>query len=267
MFKPGPVHGHHDPRRRGEHRSFSMANTPGEPDRLEFMIKLYEGGHFSGLLADGHGIKVGDELRSPGPTASSRCATVAAAAACSSAAAPAWRRSCRCCGRWSRRASSGRPTFYYGARTEADLFHLEELERWAASCRTSASSRRCRRRRGRLGRRDGADHRRGRPHGGGPHRGRRLPVRAAADGRRRDRDAGAPGRARVHIYFDKFTTTAEDARGEEHHARRHRRPWSAASPSRCSPTPRPGPRSSRRRAAGPTTTSSRASGAPRSTRT
>ena len=37
----------------GEHRSFSMANTPGEPDRLEFMIKLYEGGRFSGLLANG----------------------------------------------------------------------------------------------------------------------------------------------------------------------------------------------------------------------
>ena len=49
----GPVHGHRDPGRRREHRSFSMANTPGEPGRLEFMIKLYEGGHFSGLLANG----------------------------------------------------------------------------------------------------------------------------------------------------------------------------------------------------------------------
>ena len=31
------------------------------------MIKLYEGGHFSGLLANGHGIKVGDELTCTGP--------------------------------------------------------------------------------------------------------------------------------------------------------------------------------------------------------
>ena len=51
----------------GAHRSFSMANTPCQPDALEFMIKLYEGGHFSGLLANGHGIKVGDELTCTGP--------------------------------------------------------------------------------------------------------------------------------------------------------------------------------------------------------
>ena len=38
-----------------------MANTSSSPDELEFMIKLYEGGRFSGLLADGS-IKAGDEL-------------------------------------------------------------------------------------------------------------------------------------------------------------------------------------------------------------
>ena len=41
-----------------------MANT--EPDELEFMIKLYPGGRFSGLLADGS-IKPGDELEVTGP--------------------------------------------------------------------------------------------------------------------------------------------------------------------------------------------------------
>ena len=48
-----------------EHRSFSMANTD-PATTLEFMIKLYEGGHFSGLLADG-AIKPGDELDVTGP--------------------------------------------------------------------------------------------------------------------------------------------------------------------------------------------------------
>ena len=42
-----------------------MANLPGG-DRLEFMIKLYPGGRFSGLLQDGS-IKPGDELEVTGP--------------------------------------------------------------------------------------------------------------------------------------------------------------------------------------------------------
>src|SRR3954452_5604706 len=49
-----------------EYRSFSMANLPSDDGRLEFMIKLYPGGHFSGLLADGT-LKAGDELELTGP--------------------------------------------------------------------------------------------------------------------------------------------------------------------------------------------------------
>ena len=48
---------------------------PGEPGHLEFMIKLYQGGQFSGLLADGDGSRPATSSRSPGPTGSSRCAT------------------------------------------------------------------------------------------------------------------------------------------------------------------------------------------------
>src|ERR1700755_2841941 len=63
-FKPGQtvdisIPGHPD-----EHRSFSMANTGS--DVLEFMIKLYPGGRFSGLLQEG-AIKPGDELEVTGP--------------------------------------------------------------------------------------------------------------------------------------------------------------------------------------------------------
>src|SRR5439155_11701010 len=113
----------------GEHRSFSMANTPGQPDRLEFMIKLYAGGRFSGLLANGDGIKVGDELTCTGPYGvftlrdSSPRRLVFIGGGAGMAPIVSLLRSMA-------ETGSTRPaTFYYGARTQADLFALEELER------------------------------------------------------------------------------------------------------------------------------------------
>jgi propane monooxygenase reductase component len=117
----------------GEHRSFSMANTPGEPDRLEFMIKLYEGGHFSGLLANGHGIKVGDELTCTGPYGvftlrdSSPRRLVFIAGGAGMAPVMSLLRS------MAEKGTARPATFYYGARTEDDLFALEELERLCGS--------------------------------------------------------------------------------------------------------------------------------------
>lgn len=50
----------------GESRSFSMANTPGaQAGRLEFVIKVYPGGLFSGYL-DGR-LSVGDRIGLTGP--------------------------------------------------------------------------------------------------------------------------------------------------------------------------------------------------------
>jgi propane monooxygenase reductase component len=116
----------------GKHRSFSMANTPGQPDRLEFMIKLYEGGHFSGLLAEsanGNGIRVGDALTCTGPYGvftlrdSSPRRLVFIAGGAGMAPIVSLLRSME-------EKGSARPaTFYYGARTADDLFALEELER------------------------------------------------------------------------------------------------------------------------------------------
>jgi len=120
----------------GEHRSFSMANTPGEPDRLEFMIKLYEGGHFSGLLADsanGHGIKVGDALTCKGPYGvftlrdSSPRRLVFIAGGAGMAPIMSLLRS------MEEKGSQRPATFYYGARTARDLFVLDELQRLAAA--------------------------------------------------------------------------------------------------------------------------------------
>jgi propane monooxygenase reductase subunit len=113
----------------GEHRSFSMANTPGQPDRLEFMIKLYEGGRFSGLLDNGDGIKVGDELTCTGPFGvftlrdSSPRRLVFIAGGAGMAPIVSLLRS------MAEKGSARPATFYYGARTPDDLFALEELAR------------------------------------------------------------------------------------------------------------------------------------------
>jgi propane monooxygenase reductase subunit len=118
----------------GEHRSFSMASTPSSPDVLEFMIKLYPGGHFSGLLgagANGHGLKVGDTLDVTGPYGlftlrdSSPRRLVFIAGGAGMAPVLGLLRS------MVEKGSTRPAVFYYGARTQADLFHLEELERLA----------------------------------------------------------------------------------------------------------------------------------------
>ena len=113
----------------GEHRSFSMANAPSEPDRLEFMIKLYEGGRFSGLLANGNGngIGVGDELTCKGPfgmftlrdSSPRRLVFIAGGAGMAPILSLL---------RHMKETESPREAaYYYGARTEQDLFGLEEL--------------------------------------------------------------------------------------------------------------------------------------------
>ncbi len=113
----------------GEHRSFSMANAPGEPGRLEFMIKLYEGGHFSGLLARGDGISAGDALTCTGPFGmftlrdSSPRRLVFIAGGAGMAPVLSLLRS------MAEKGTDRPATFYYGARTADDLFALEEIER------------------------------------------------------------------------------------------------------------------------------------------
>jgi propane monooxygenase reductase subunit len=127
QFKPGQYVDVDIPGHDGEHRSFSMANLATEAGELEFMIKRYEGGRFSGLLGE-DGIKPGDELQVTGPygvftlRASSprRLLFIGGGAGM----APIL-----CLLRSMAEAGVDRPaTYYYGARTANDLFHLEELE-------------------------------------------------------------------------------------------------------------------------------------------
>jgi propane monooxygenase reductase subunit len=129
VYHPGQYMDIRIPGTEDEHRSFSMANLPADGDRLEFMIKIYEGGHFSGLLANGNGLSVGDELHCTGPygvftlRSSSPRPLVFIAGGAGMAPILALLRQLADEG-------SQRPArFYYGARTETDLFALEEIER------------------------------------------------------------------------------------------------------------------------------------------
>ena len=110
-------------------RSFSMANLPGE-DRIELMIKRYPGGRLSGLL-DGQ-IKPGDSIRYTGPYGSLRIRESdrpILMIAGGSGMAPIL-------SLLRHLAQSGceRPVrFFYGARTERELFHLDEIAALGAS--------------------------------------------------------------------------------------------------------------------------------------
>jgi propane monooxygenase reductase subunit len=108
-----------------EVRSFSMANLPSDDGRLEFMIKLYPGGRFSSLLSDG-GLKAGDDLEVTGPYGvftlrDTERPLVFIGGGAGMAPILSLLRSM---------VDQGvtRPAvYYYGAREEQDLFHLEEL--------------------------------------------------------------------------------------------------------------------------------------------
>ena len=113
------------------HRSFSMANLPADKGRLEFMIKLYPDGRFSGLLASGE-ICAGTELEIRGPygvftlrdQSPRRLLFIGGGAGM----APIL-----CLLRSLADRGIDRPAvYYYGARTEADLFHRDELAELAS---------------------------------------------------------------------------------------------------------------------------------------
>ncbi|MEU8224099.1 FAD-binding oxidoreductase [Kribbella sp. NPDC048915] len=108
-----------------EHRSFSMATTPSAAGEIEFLIKKYPGGRFSGLLDDG--LAVGDELSLTGPYGSStlKDGHVLPVVCIAGGAGMAPILSIL---RHLGETGSTRPVrFYYGARTAADLFYLDAI--------------------------------------------------------------------------------------------------------------------------------------------
>ncbi|GLO69946.1 CDP-6-deoxy-delta-3,4-glucoseen reductase [Phaeobacter inhibens] len=107
-------------------RSFSMANPPSETQKLGFIIKKYPDGRFSNELDDG-GIKAGAEVSIEGPYGmcfrrEERQGPVILVGA-GSGMSPVW-------SILNDQVTSGedRPVyFYYGARTQDDLFKLDEI--------------------------------------------------------------------------------------------------------------------------------------------
>jgi propane monooxygenase reductase component len=107
-------------------RAFSMSNTPTTDKQLDFMIKCYPGGRFSGLLEGD--LSVGDELQVKGPYgvfilrehSDSDIVFIGGGAGM----APIW----SLLNSMDERNIDRRVTYYYGARTRKDLFYLDELE-------------------------------------------------------------------------------------------------------------------------------------------
>ncbi len=119
-----------------KHRSFSMSNTLQEGGRLEFIIKRYPDAYFAGMLdraaeggdsnGDGPTLALGDKLKVVGPygaftlrDSERRLVYIGGGAGM----APIY----SLLTSMVERDIDRQAIFYYGARTEADLFHVEEL--------------------------------------------------------------------------------------------------------------------------------------------
>jgi NAD(P)H-flavin reductase/ferredoxin len=129
-FTPGQFVDIHVPGDDGARRSFSLANLPGD-DRIELMIKRYPGGRFSGLLSEGQ-VKAGDEIGYTGPYGSLRpregeqpILMIAGGSGMAPILSLLRAFSAAGCERPIR--------FFYGARTDGDLFGVDEISGLGAS--------------------------------------------------------------------------------------------------------------------------------------
>jgi propane monooxygenase reductase component len=106
-------------------RAFSMANTPTVDDRLDFMIKIYPDGRFSGLLEDR--LEVGDTLQVKGPYGMFMLRHHSDADLIfiggGAGMAPIW----SLLTSLAEDRSTRNATYYYGARTRKDLFYEDEM--------------------------------------------------------------------------------------------------------------------------------------------
>jgi Flavodoxin reductases (ferredoxin-NADPH reductases) family 1 len=125
----------------GAVRSFSMANTSSrESGLLEFVIKVYHDGLFSKYLAER--MAEGDRLEITGPFG---VFTLREGDNdwCSSAAARAWRPSCRCYGPWPSAVCSARPPSSTAPGPRRTSASSPNCTGWSRSCRASVTYRPC----------------------------------------------------------------------------------------------------------------------------
>lgn len=128
-FKPGQYADIRIPDDDG-HRSFSMATTPTSSAGLEFLIKKYPGGHFSGLLETG--LHVGDELMLDGPYGSFTLRESSDRPIICIGGGAGMAPILSLLRHMAEKKTSRSVTFYYGARNPADLFYLDEIRQLGA---------------------------------------------------------------------------------------------------------------------------------------
>ncbi len=108
-----------------EIRSFSMANTPAQRDYLEFIIKLYPGGLFSGLLEGP--LKAGDALDVTGPYGTcilrERSERDLIFMGGGAGMAPLW----SLINALAESGSQRKVSYYYGARAPRDVFFIDHM--------------------------------------------------------------------------------------------------------------------------------------------
>jgi propane monooxygenase reductase component len=109
-----------------EHRAYSMANTTTSDERAEFIIKVFPGGKFSGLL-DGK-LEVGQKMKMKVPfgvfTLREKSEGDIIFIGGGSGMAPIL----SILRHMAEKGIERKATYYYGARTKKDLFHLNEMK-------------------------------------------------------------------------------------------------------------------------------------------
>ncbi len=108
------------------HRAYSMANTPTSDGRAEFIIRVYPGGRFSGLLDND--LEVGDKMKMKGPygvfTLRAKSEGDIIFVGGGSGMAPIW----SILNHMAENSIERKATYYYGGRTAKDLFFLDEMK-------------------------------------------------------------------------------------------------------------------------------------------
>lgn len=108
------------------HRAYSMANTPSGGERAEFIIKVYQGGRFSSLLEDG--LEIGQRMKMKVPFGmfmlreKSEGDIIFVGGGSGTAPILSLLR------HMVEKGIERKATYYYGARTEKDLFYLDEMK-------------------------------------------------------------------------------------------------------------------------------------------
>jgi propane monooxygenase reductase component len=112
------------------HRAYSMANTPENDKRAEFIIKVYPGGRFSGLLDDDNenGLSVGDRMTMKVPFGMFMLREKSEGDIVFIGGGSGMAPILSILRHMAEKDIERGATYYYGARTAKDLFYLDEMK-------------------------------------------------------------------------------------------------------------------------------------------